>query len=110
MIDFGQVGHSEALEDMLRLGAVLRVVEDDVQHRAAGRHLSVEVVHEGVFQTLLVARPARDGREGRVEARMTFEQFGDRAMDLVLPCHRLPGHQRGPEVDDEDQVIERFAQ
>jgi len=44
MIDFGQVGHAEAFE---RLAAVLRVVEDDVDDRAAERHALAEVVDEG---------------------------------------------------------------
>ena len=76
MIDFGQVGHTEAFEDMQRLGAVLRVVEDDVEDRAAERHVRAVVVNEGVVQALLVAHPAREGREGRVGALVAFDQRG----------------------------------
>ena len=76
MIDFGQVGHAEAFEDMQRLGAVLRVVQDDVQDRAAERLARVVVVDEGVIQALLVTNPAREGREGRVGALVAVDQRG----------------------------------
>ena len=76
MIDFGQVGHTEAFEDVQHLAAVLRVVEGDVEDGAAERHGPVEVVNEGVVQALLVAHPAREGREGRVGALVAFAQRG----------------------------------
>jgi hypothetical protein len=46
VIDFGQVGHAEAFKDVQRLAAVLRVVEDDVDDRAAERHAPAEVVDD----------------------------------------------------------------
>jgi hypothetical protein len=72
VIDFGKVGHAEAFEDVQRLAAVLRVVEDDVDDRAAERHAPAEVVDEGVVQALLVAHPSREGREGRIGALVAF--------------------------------------
>ncbi len=76
MIDFGQGGHTEALEDMQRLGPLLRVVEDDVDDRTAERLARGVMVNEDVFKSLLVTKAARDSREGRIEALVAFDHLG----------------------------------
>ena len=76
MIDFGQVGHAEALEDVQRLDAVPFVVEDDVEDRAAQGHRTAEVAHRGVVQALLIAHAARKGGKRRVGTPVEVDQVG----------------------------------
>jgi hypothetical protein len=49
-----------------------------VDDPTAERHLSAEVVTEGVVQALLAAQPARERRKERIRAFMALDQRGER--------------------------------
>ena len=74
MIDFRQIWHTKALEDMKGFSAVVFVVEDDMQERAAEGHRGLEVVDGGVVETLSITDLTRECREGRVGAFVTVSQ------------------------------------
>ena len=57
MIDLGQVGHTEAFQDMQCLTAMFRVMKDDVNDRSAKRHVRVDVL--GLLLAVVLAFFAR---------------------------------------------------
>jgi hypothetical protein len=89
------------------------IVVQDLKDGGANGLGIVVVVDEGVIQEPLIVGPAREAREGRLEAFVAFDECGYRP---VVPQLRavvfrlLPGHLGGPEVDHVDHVVERLTQ
>src|SRR5215218_2537083 len=57
VIDLGQVGDAQALEDVQDFDAVVLVVEDDVEDGPAKPHLFTKVIGVGVIQAPLALDP-----------------------------------------------------
>ena len=93
VIDLGEAGQAQALEDVQDLDAVPLVVEEDVEDRAAASHLLAEVIGVGVIKAILVPDLAGDGREGR---RGSLELVDQRRQGALIPFDRRGAGRTSP--------------